>query len=250
MCGISWYMIPDSFFVNYSDAIAESTAQRNDIVVADNIKETEKEGSDSMVQQDQTQLLKDDIKQSVPFVVQAPHAQWDDERYQDACEEASLLMAHAWIENDGYISKNDAEEELEKMFAQEQILFGGATDTSVADTAQFFTEYYGHDVYVHENITMEAMYQNLSDGAIIIAPTDGTKLGNPNFTNGGPERHMLVIIGYDQKNKEFITNDPGTRVGRGYKYKDATLYNAIRDYKTGHKEPIESTSKNVIIIKK
>jgi hypothetical protein len=83
-----------------------------------------------------------------------------------------------------------------------------------------------------------------------LTPANGKALDNPQFTNGGPDRHMLVIIGYDKKNGEFITNDPGTRLGRGYKYKDSTLYNAIRDYETGHKKDIEGMKKTVIVIKK
>lgn len=251
---VSWYFIPDSFFVNYSDATVEDLAQRDEIVITENKKEVEVQQEEYVQEVAPIEILKtqikDDIKQSVPFIVQAPHAQWDDPRYQDACEEASLLMAYAWINNDGYISKNNAEEEIEKMFIREREIFGDVVDTSVADTAKFFSEYYGHKVEVYENITMEEMYQVISDGGIIIVPTDGTKLGNPNFTNGGPERHMLVVIGYDRDNKEFITNDPGTRVGRGYKYKDSTLYNAIRDYKTGNKEPIDGAKKDVIIVRK
>ncbi len=45
------------------------------------------------------------MKQSVPFIVQAPRAQWIDPRFQDACEEASLCpLAHAWLNGTGAIS--------------------------------------------------------------------------------------------------------------------------------------------------
>ncbi len=151
---------------------------------------------------------------------------------------------------DRHISKNAAEKVLEDMFAQEHERFDGAIDTSAADTAQFFTEYYGHTAEVRKDVTMIDLYRILSNGSIIIAPTNGKMLGNPHFTNGGPDRHMLVIVGYNKDNREFITNDPGTRVGRGYKYKDTMLYNAIRDYETGVKKEIVGTSKNIIVVKK
>lgn len=201
--------------------------------------------------QDFFATLKDSVKQSVPFTVQAPCAQWDDPRYQDACEEASMLMAHAWMSNTGAIAKSDAEAEMERMFAAQQKLFGDdVVDTSAEDTAAFFTSYFQRDVEVVRDTTLENMYRMLAEGAIIIVPTNGRALGNPNFTNGGPDRHMLVVIGYDKKAREFITNDPGTRVGKGYRYKDTTLYNAIRDYSTGHKKPIIGTFKNVIVVRK
>lgn len=201
--------------------------------------------------QDFFATLKDSVKQSVPFVVQAPRAQWDDPRYQDACEEASLLMAHAWLNGTGAIAKGDAETEMERMFLAEEAMFGAnVIDTSVEDTAAFFRTHFQREVEVVRDTTVENMYRNLAEGAIIIVPTNGRALGNPNFTNGGPDRHMLIVIGYDKKAREFITNDPGTRVGKGYRYKDTVLYNAIRDYSTGHKEPILGTFKNVIVVRK
>ena len=241
---IIWYVVPDSFVMQYSEAsdqyVKEEKQEEKDVkeikIVEEEVKEEVKK--------------KTKAKQSVPFVVQAPHAQWDDPRYQDACEEASLVMAHAWIDGENHVSRNDAEERIEELFKHQEDFFGDAVDTSASDTARFFMEHYGHDVTLKEDVSMDDLYAILAEGHIIIAPTNGKWLENPHFTNGGPERHMLVIIGFDEKNGEFITNDPGTRVGRGYKYKDSTLYNAIRDYQTGNKKDIEGISKTVFIVKK
>lgn len=82
----------------------------------------------------------------------------------------------------------------------------------------------------------------------MVVPTNGRALGNPNFTAPGPERHMLVLIGYDPETKEFITNDPGTRQGRHYRYHEEVLFSAIRDYPTGDRVPITSVSKPGIIV--
>ncbi len=241
---IIWYIVPDSFFVQYSEASDQYTLEKKE-----EVKPVKKEKKVVKVDEDIVKE-KTKIKQTVPFVVQAPHAQWDDSRYQDACEEASMVMAEAWIEGENHVSRNDAEERIEELFKHEEDFFGDAVDTSINDTAQFFQQHYGRSVDVKEGVSMEDLYDILSHKNIIIAPTNGKWLENPHFKNGGPERHMLVIVGFDKKNGEFITNDPGTRVGRGYKYKDSILYNAIRDYKTGHKEDIEGTSKTVMIIKK
>ena len=241
---VSWYFIPDSFFIEYSDAIVEFPEEERGVVEEVVMKDV---GEEIIEVEDN---IKESVKQSVPFIVQAPHAQWDDARYQDACEEASMIMVDGWLKGEWHISKNDAEEVMEDMFSREGEMFDGAIDTSAVDTAHFFTEYYGHTAEVRKNITLDQLYRILSDGYVVIAPTNGKMLENPNFTNGGPERHMLVIVGYDRDNREFITNDPGTRVGRGYKYKDAVLYNAIRDYETGAKKEITGSSKNIIVVKK
>lgn len=248
---VSWYIIPDHFFVEYSDAliVAEREKQKDD----DDIVQVEEKSA--MKHEDEQKKKepiesKESIKQSVPFTSQAPHAQWEDARFQDACEEASMIMAYAWITDNSSISKNDAEDEMTKLFSFEDEKLKGSIDTSADDTALVFQEYYDHPAEVHHDVTMEDIYNFLGQNAIVIVPTNGKMLSNPNFSNGGPDRHMLVIIGYDKKNKEFITNDPGTRLGRGYKYKDSTLYNAIRDYKTGTKEEISGGDKNVIVIKK
>ncbi len=239
---IAWYMIPDHVFVSYADIEQVSTS------VAEEQMEEELEEVE-VVEETEEEEIRKSVKQSVPFIVQAPHAQWDDPLYQDACEEASILMAHAWEAGTGNISKNDAEEEFEKMFDMEKTLFGeDVVDTSIADTARLYETYFGRSVEVREHVTMEDIYDILNKNNIIIAPTNGKALGNPNFSNDGPDRHMLVIVGYDRKNEEFITNDPGTRLGRGYKYKDSTLYNAIRDYTTGHKETIEGADKTIIVV--
>ncbi len=190
------------------------------------------------------------VEHKVPFVVQAPSAQWDDKRYQDACEEASMVMLDLWMSSKSTPSKKNIEKMLEDLFLAEKEFFGDSLDTSATDTAKFIREHYGYSASVVEGVSLFDLYNVLAEGNIVIAPTDGRKLDNPNFSGGGPERHMLIITGYDLKKKEFITNDPGTRKGKGYKYKVDVLYNAIRDYETGNKKEIDGVKKNVIIIKK
>jgi hypothetical protein len=59
---------------------------------------------------------------------------------------------------------------------------------------------------------------------------------------------MLVIRGYDPATKEFITNDPGTRKGEGYRYPEQIIYAAWRDYPSGDHEPILNINKNMIVV--
>lgn len=190
-------------------------------------------------------------KNDVPFVTQAPEAQWEDTRFQDACEEASILMAYQWVGGDRELSKKDATAALEEIFKAEIPLYGkDVIDTSAEDTKKLMEEFFGHKVAVENDITMEQMIYHLAEGALLIIPTDGTKLKNPYFSGDGPERHMLVVTGYDQKKEEFIVNDPGTRRGKNFRYKMDVLYGAVRDYETGIKKPIDGIKKNMIIVTK
>ncbi len=192
------------------------------------------------------------IKQEVPFVVQAPNLQWTDPKFQDACEEATMVMANAWVKNQNSLSKEEAEGEIRKLFSYEKNVLGSHIDASITDTAKVFQEFYNYsDVEVRDGVVVNDLYEILShDNAIIIAPVNGNVLKNPHYSGEGPERHMVVITGYDKSKKEFITNDPGISKGKDYIYKEDVLFAAIRDYGTGNREKIGDGGKNIMIVKK
>jgi hypothetical protein len=48
---------------------------------------------------------------------------------------------------------------------------------------------------------------------------------------------MLLVIGYDPLTRKFITNDPGTRKGAGYRYDESVLFDAIWEYPSGASDP-------------
>jgi hypothetical protein len=79
---------------------------------------------------------------------------------------------------------------------------------------------------------------------------NGQKLGNPYFSGAGPERHMLLVRGYDPIKKQFITNDPGTKRGENYRYSESTIMNSILVYPTGYHEPTDESLKGMIVVKK
>lgn len=185
----------------------------------------------------------------VPFTVQAPLAQWNDPIFQDACEEASIIMAEAWV-NGEMLTGEGVTNEVKKLVKFEKEQFGQAVDTSITDTAWMLDQYYGVTGEVHTDISITDIQQALVQHRIVIVPTDGRKLKNPNFKQPGPTRHMVVIIGYNQQTKELITNDPGTRKGEGYRYPEMVLYDAILDYATGDHIPVTSTAKVMLTVGK
>jgi hypothetical protein len=170
----------------------------------------------------------------VPFTSQAPFGEWSDPFFQNACEEASLLMAAHWLSGEPIASREAAKEEMRSIARFEDKAFGQHIDTSAADTDRILREHYGAaSSQVRYDFSLDELRRMALEGKIAIVPMDGRKLGNPNYTPPGPPVHMLVIVGYDGEKKEFVTNDPGTRRGEGYRYDESVLFAAIRDYPTG-----------------
>lgn len=189
---------------------------------------------------------------TVPFTSQAPLAEWEERVFQDACEEASLLMAIAWAEGDGrtVIPRDEARRTILEYSDETFRLFGDGTyDTSAEDTAALGRALApGVPFEARTGITADDIVSALEAGWLVIVPADGQKLGNPNFTRPGPERHMVLVIGYDAVTQEFITNDPGTRLGQGYRYDEDGFFAAIRDYATGDHAPISGVTKSMITV--
>jgi len=187
---------------------------------------------------------------NVPFTSQAPFANWDNVVYQQGCEEASILMAMLWAEGKKYIGKKDAERAILAISNFEQDHFGEFKDTSVADTAEIMRSYFDYqNIEVKNNITAEDIKAELANGNLVITAINGQKVGNPFYSGLGPLQHMIVIKGYDAERKEFISNDPGTMRGEGYRYAESVLDAALQDYITGFKEPILEVNKRMIVVR-
>jgi hypothetical protein len=189
---------------------------------------------------------------SFPFMIQAPTANWADARQQNGCEEASSIMAVAWARGEALPTGKTAEKYILDMADWETKRYKVGNDTSVADTAErLLKTYQGFINYrVLNKISLTDLIKNIQAGRAVILPANGKKLRNPNFSAGGPDLHMLLVIGYDAKTKEFITNDPGTRRGQNYRYPAQRLYDAIRDYPTSEKKIVKDLGKNVIVVSK
>lgn len=170
---------------------------------------------------------------SVPFVLQAPTANWD-AVHNETCEEAAVLTVHYYWTKVKFFSAPQVETQYTKMIAYENKTFGDFKDTTAAQTAKMIKELYKYkrvDVLPMKSIN-DAKPHVLA-GRPVIIPSSGKLLKNPNFKNGGPLYHMLVIRGW-LKDGRIITNDPGTRKGNGYVYKADVLWNAIHDWNGGN----------------
>ena len=197
----------------------------------------------------------DTIKQSkalinVPFTSQAPLADWKDPRHQDGCEEASILMAWLWLNNQT-MTKEQAEKAIEDMSDYELATYGNFHDTDAYDTVKLMKDYYGYaKAEVKINPSIEDIKNQIRAGKIVIVPANGQNLDNPNYTAPGPYTHMLVIKGFDDDRDRFITNDPGTRLGEGFEFTYNNLYDAMVNYPTGQHLSQAGRPKAMIVITK
>lgn len=186
----------------------------------------------------------------VPFTAQAPFGNWADARQDYGCEEAAILMAMYWVYGKD-LPLDKAEKEIVAISDFEQENYGDFHDTSTLDTLKVLKAYFKYEnAFAKFDIGIEDIKTELASGNIVIVPLDGTKVDNPYYTPPGPAKHKVVIRGYDDDTQEFITNDPGTKRGEGYRYNYQILENAIVDYPTGLNEPVNQIRTAMIVVKK
>ncbi len=171
--------------------------------------------------------IPDKVRLKVPFTSQAPLLIWD-AIHEDACEEASLIMVKHFLNDTVFNSKEETDSEINSIISYEQ---QNGYDPSITLsrlnrlTADLLDLKTGQ---VKTASTVNDIKKELADGHPVIVGAAGKILFNPNFKNGGPNYHMIVITGYDETG--FVTNDPGTRLGENYQYDYGILFNAIHDY--------------------
>lgn len=182
----------------------------------------------------------------VPFTPQAPTANWD-QLHNEACEEASMIMANAYYlgMKDITLKPEYVEQEIAKLTDWEKNAFGYYLDIDAEETAKVLREVYGLQTSVVRGYTEELIKKELGQNHLVLLPANGRLLGNPNFRQPGPPYHMLVLRGYN--GDTFITNDPGTRKGLNYPYAFETLYNAGGDW--SHTiNAVDEGNKTIIVV--
>ena len=163
----------------------------------------------------------------VPFTSQAPLYNWD-MLHEDACEEASLIMLYYWHNGKIFENSNQAEQEIQKMVEFENDNNYGPSIT-LQDLGRIGESYLSlNNIQIAQINNIDDIKKTISQNKPIIIGAAGKILPNPNFRNGGPNYHMLVIKGYDENG--FITNDPGTRRGESFYYQNDDLFNAIHNW--------------------
>lgn len=190
-------------------------------------------------------LPKDKINLNIPFTSQAPTANWV-QPFEDACEEASILMVDYYYSKKIMPTKSAVEDILVAMVKWQEDNWGEHANLPLAKLTEYISLNYDYRPEIIADPSVDLIKKYLNQGWPIIVPANGKKLANPNFRNGGPTYHMLVIKGYvDDK---FITNDPGTRLGADFIYTQENLMASIADW-DGNKNGA-SGPKRILILHK
>ena len=253
--GFAWMASIGLFGDGFADDLPEPSASygvpESSLLVEEEIFPSLEPSPSAVPSATASKLPERQLLNTVPFTAQAPQAQWNDPIYQDGCEEASVIMAMRWAEKDATLYADEAKEEIKRLADFEKENYGFWLDASAEDTARLIKDYYGHKgVSVKYDVDAGDVRREFEAGNIVLAPMNGRLLNNPNFKPPGPERHMLVVIGYDALADEFITNDPGTRLGAGYRYEADVLIGAMRDYPSGNHVEIKETRRAMIVVGK
>jgi len=179
-----------------------------------------------------SKALPKEMNLRVPFVLQAPFKIWD-EIHEDACEEASVLMLQAYVKGEKSLTLDEMDARILGMVDFQIANYGDYKSTDVEATAKIMRDHLKLErVVVLPIATANDIRTQIAKGRPVVIPAAGRLLFNPNFRHGGPLYHMLVVKGYTADGN-FVTNDPGTRLGADYIYAEDVLMNAIHDYNGG-----------------
>ena len=168
---------------------------------------------------------------SMWFASQAPYADWS-EPWQNACEEAAIIIVKHYLDQKP-LDKAIMHDEILQLVDWQNQNWGGNRNLTSEETLSLAKSFYRLNGEVIYNYDLDKIKHYIVAGIPLIIPADGRKLNNPNFRNGGPEYHMLVIKGYNSS--QFITNDPGTRLGEGYVYPYDIILNSVKNPSGGEK---------------
>lgn len=178
-------------------------------------------------------IQSDFVVLEVPFIWEVPDGLWV-KPWNNACEEASLSMVEQYYLGNRTVSIGSTQSKklMQPLFAWENKMFGSNSDTDAARTARMFNEYSSVDVMVQFNPAIEDIKTQLRNGNPVVSLHYGYALKNPKhrFRRGGSSYHMMVLVGFDEKKKEFIVNDPELKDGRQIRYSYARIMESLHNF--------------------
>jgi len=170
----------------------------------------------------------------IPYINESPDGSWQGP-WKNACEEASIFMIEKY-----YLGQQEADIRvamafMNNLFTIENKIFGSNANTDAKQTTQLINDYFSYNALMKINPTVLDIKKELQQKRPVIAPVFGFDLHNKNIPFLAPPRgtayHMLVIGGYDDTTKEFITEDSGDIVaGVNHRYTYDIVMGALHDY--------------------
>ncbi|MEI6040165.1 MAG: C39 family peptidase [Candidatus Berkelbacteria bacterium] len=183
--------------------------------------------------------------ENFPFQSQAPLSNWD-QLHDEACEEASVILVDYFL-NHKNLSSDEMNLQILKMVDWQKEKTGQTEqkDLTTQETLVIAKDFFGLKGKIVDNASITDLKKEIAQNHAVIVPTAGRLLGNPNFRAPGPIYHMVVAIGYDEKN--MIVQDVGTRNGDHYIYNEKIFANAWHDW-AGSAETIEQGKRNMLVL--
>ena len=193
---------------------------------------------------DSVENVSDYVMHDVPFICQAPMAEWDDYRHQDGCEEACGAMALSWVRRELILAKEVAKKRILDFCEYEEVALGFCEDTGVDDTVRMIEGFWEISIVSLWQPTVSQLKTLLRTGHIMPIPINGTLRGLRseridgdkillNYNLHESDRHMVLLIGYNDEKGTFIVHDPGTKNGACYNFDQQEFVESICDYPSG-----------------
>ncbi len=168
----------------------------------------------------------------VPYVSEAPEGIWSGD-WVNACEEATIAMIDGFYAKKNNIAILEAKKTLQKLFDEQNILYGNSKNTDAKQILELITRYFDFKAVIVTNPRIEDIKNEIDNNRPVISLHRGFDLHNPNipFSPVKSSYHTIVVLGYDDANRQFITHDPGDDVdGINHKYSYSVFMNSLHDY--------------------
>lgn len=171
---------------------------------------------------------------TVPYINEAPGNVWTGP-WKNACEEASVTMVDKYYYGLSSVPVADSKKMMSDLFDFQNKIWGSNADSDTERTKRIIGENTIYNATIIEKPTILQIQKELQGKRPVIVPLYGFDLGNKNIpfvpAPRGTSYHMIVIVGYDDDTRKFITNDPGDTIqGPNHRYDYDVLMNAIHDY--------------------
>ncbi|MES2223938.1 MAG: C39 family peptidase [Patescibacteria group bacterium] len=172
------------------------------------------------------------VRLDVPYISEAPEGNWSG-NWVNACEEATISMAAKFYAGDKEVSIANAKATLQKLFDIENKIYGNNRNTDAKQMLKLITDYSTFSATIKQNPTVDEIKDEIIAGHPVISLHRGFGLGNKNipFLATGSSYHTIIVIGFDDVKKEFITHDPGDdKDGVGHRYDYDVFMNSLHNY--------------------
>lgn len=200
-----------------------------------NLEKIAKGGGTLDPQKDSQSLDAGDYKNmllAVPYVHEAPDGNWVDP-WKNACEEASITMVENYYKNNLEVTISEAKDFMNMLFTKQDELWGSNYDADAYRMKKLIDDYTSFNAVIKTDPTIEDIQAQLNQGNPIISLHYGKLLYNANipFLAVGSYYHVMVIIGYDDDNQQFITHDDGDiATGNAHRYDYGLFMNSLHDF--------------------